>query len=189
MAARPHSLPPPDDEEVERLLRTVALRVVRLFRKQGKLDNVTCDGVLDTLRAQATQRLADSSCYSFQSVNFSTRYLRHYDYRIHLDVDDASAAFTQDATFCAQPGNAGVGVSWQSYNFPSRYLRHYSQEAWVASNGGTLAADATSSWAQDTGWVTIAPWAPQSERRSAPPPRLGHDDLRSTGSSSRMVRA
>ena len=36
MAARPHSLPPPDDEEVERLLRTVALRVIRLFRKQGK---------------------------------------------------------------------------------------------------------------------------------------------------------
>ena len=56
MAARPHSLPPPDDEEVERLLRTVALRVVRLFRKQGKLDNLTCDGVLDALRAQATQR-------------------------------------------------------------------------------------------------------------------------------------
>jgi hypothetical protein len=28
------------DEEVERLLRTVALRVVRLLRKQGKLDKV-----------------------------------------------------------------------------------------------------------------------------------------------------
>jgi hypothetical protein len=52
-ATRPHSLPPPDDEEVERLLRTVALRVVRLFRKQGKLDNVTSDGVLDALQARA----------------------------------------------------------------------------------------------------------------------------------------
>ena len=36
----PHSLPPPDDEEeVGRLLRTVALRVVSLLRKQGKLEN------------------------------------------------------------------------------------------------------------------------------------------------------
>ena len=41
---------------VERLLRTVALRVVRLFRKQGELDNLTYDGVLDALSAQATQR-------------------------------------------------------------------------------------------------------------------------------------
>ena len=39
------------------LLRTVALRVVRLLRKQGKLDHVACDGVLDALRAQATQQL------------------------------------------------------------------------------------------------------------------------------------
>jgi len=56
LVARPYSLPPPDDEEVERLLRTVALRVVGLFRKQGKLDNLTCVGVLDALRAQATEQ-------------------------------------------------------------------------------------------------------------------------------------
>ena len=55
-AARPHSLPPPDDEEVERLLRTVAARVVSLLRKQGKLDNVSCEGVLDALRARAAQQ-------------------------------------------------------------------------------------------------------------------------------------
>jgi hypothetical protein len=34
----------------------VALRVVGLFRKQGKLDSLACDGVLDALRAQATQQ-------------------------------------------------------------------------------------------------------------------------------------
>jgi hypothetical protein len=53
LVARPVLLPSPDDEEVERLLRTVALRVVRLLRK---LDNLTCDGVIDALRAQATRR-------------------------------------------------------------------------------------------------------------------------------------
>ena len=56
LEARPHPLPPPDDEEVERLLRTVALRLVGLLLKQGKLDNLTCEGALDALRARAAQQ-------------------------------------------------------------------------------------------------------------------------------------
>jgi alpha-L-arabinofuranosidase len=104
--------------------------------------------------------LADSSCYSFRSANFPTRYLRHYDYRVRLDVDDSSATFAADATFCAMRGNSGAAVSWQSLNFPSRYLRHYALDVWIASNGGSLASDATTNWAQDTSWNTIAPWAP-----------------------------
>ena len=104
--------------------------------------------------------LADSSCYSFRSVNYPTRYLRHFSYRIHLDPSDSSTTFSQDATFCAQPGNAGVGVSWQSYNFPGRYLRHSDRAAWVSSNGGPLASDSANSWAQDTSWKLLGPWAP-----------------------------
>jgi alpha-L-arabinofuranosidase len=103
--------------------------------------------------------LADPSCYSFQSVNYPTRYLRHFNYRIRLDPNDSSTVFAADATFCAQAGNNGSGVSWQSYNFPSRYLRNYNGEVWVASNGGSLTSDATSGWADDTSWTTIAPWA------------------------------
>ena len=60
LAARPHALPPPDDEEVERLLQTVALSVVSLLRKQGKLDNVSCEGVLDALRAVLGRPSSDS---------------------------------------------------------------------------------------------------------------------------------
>ncbi|MHB8878892.1 MAG: transposase [Myxococcaceae bacterium] len=55
-AARSHPLPPPDDAEVERLLRRVALRVVALLRKQGKLDPVACADALDALRARAAQQ-------------------------------------------------------------------------------------------------------------------------------------
>jgi len=55
-AACHRPLPSPDDDEVERLLRTVALRVVGLLRKQGKLDNVSCDDALDALRARAAQQ-------------------------------------------------------------------------------------------------------------------------------------
>lgn len=54
---RLHLLPGPDDDEVETLLRTVALRVVKLLRKRGKLDEAEpCEGALDFLRARATRQ-------------------------------------------------------------------------------------------------------------------------------------
>ena len=50
-------LPGPDDEEVETLLRTVALRVVKLLRKRGKLSEAApCEDALDFLRARATRQ-------------------------------------------------------------------------------------------------------------------------------------
>jgi len=45
LVAGPHSLPPADDEEVERLLRTVALRVVRCKDRPG--------AVVELLRREA----------------------------------------------------------------------------------------------------------------------------------------
>ena len=50
------SLQPPTDEEVEKLLRTVALRVVKLLRKSGKLEEPAgCEDALDFLRSEATR--------------------------------------------------------------------------------------------------------------------------------------
>ena len=47
----------PDDEEVETLLRTVALRVVKLLRKRGKLaEAAPCEDALDFLRARAVHQ-------------------------------------------------------------------------------------------------------------------------------------
>jgi alpha-L-arabinofuranosidase len=103
--------------------------------------------------------LADASCYSFRSANYPTRFLRHSSYRLRLDVNDSGPLFAADATFCAEPGNSGTGTSWRSYNYPNRYWRHVGGEVWIAIDGGTLAADATANWAQDTSWTTIAPWA------------------------------
>ena len=49
-------LPPPDDGEVEELLRTVALRVVALLRRKGKLEDVQRgEDALDFLRAEAVR--------------------------------------------------------------------------------------------------------------------------------------
>ncbi|HET9656091.1 MAG TPA: AbfB domain-containing protein [Kineosporiaceae bacterium] len=136
---------------------------LRHYNYLAQIDPITASSGTATLQDATftvVAGLGDSSCYSFQSVNFPTRYLRHYNYRVQLDVNDASATFAQDATFCAQRGNSGTGVSWQSLNFPNRYLRHYSQAVWVASNGGSLAADAPANWAADSSWNTLAPWAP-----------------------------
>ncbi|MDH6455434.1 MULTISPECIES: alpha-L-arabinofuranosidase B [unclassified Streptomyces] len=103
--------------------------------------------------------LANSSCLSFESANNPGQYLRHYNYELYLNTDDGGGAFAQDATFCPTTGNSGVGHSFQSVNYPTKYLRHYNYTAYIASNGGSNAWDSTSSWAQDTSWLTASPWS------------------------------
>jgi hypothetical protein len=73
--------------------------------------------------------LADASCFSFMAADGS--YLRHRDFRIHLDADDGSTLFKQDATFCPHPGLVSGSVSFESYNYPGRYLRHRNFELWI----------------------------------------------------------
>jgi len=115
------------------------------------------------LRQDATFRivpgLADATCYSFESLNYPGQYLRHSNYRIRKDAPDGSGSFNQDATFCAQPGLSGQGVSFQSYSYPDHYIRHINAELWIASNGGGNPSDNPASYVQDASWNVIAPWA------------------------------
>ncbi|WP_257447797.1 AbfB domain-containing protein [Archangium lipolyticum] len=116
-----------------------------------------------TLKQDATFKLvpglAESSCYSFESRNYPGQYLRHSNSRIRKDARDGSAIFDQDATFCAQPGLSGTGVSFQSYNFPERYIRHAAAELWIASGFGST-WDSPASYNADASWNVAAPWAP-----------------------------
>ena len=120
-------------------------------------------GSSSTVKGNATwvvrAGLADSSCVSFESANVSGRYLRHQNYQLHLQGNDGSALFGQDATFCPGAGNSGQGWSFRSVNFPDRYVRHYAYTVYIASNGGSNAFDATASWAADTSWLKASPWA------------------------------
>ncbi|CAM5621982.1 Alpha-L-arabinofuranosidase B arabinose-binding domain-containing protein OS=Streptomyces aurantiogriseus OX=66870 GN=GCM10010251_96460 PE=4 SV=1 [Streptomyces aurantiogriseus] len=69
--------------------------------------------------------LADGSGVSFQSVNYPTRYLRHYNYELRLDVNDGTSTFAADATFYRTAGLADANwSSFRSYNNPTRYIRH-----------------------------------------------------------------
>ncbi|WP_225409017.1 AbfB domain-containing protein [Stigmatella hybrida] len=116
-----------------------------------------------TLKQDATFKLvpglAESSCYSFESRNFPGSYLRHFNSRVRRDASDGSTVFQQDATFCAQPGLSGTGVSFESFNFPGRYLRHATSEVWTASGIGT-SWDSPVSFNEDSSWNVAPAWAP-----------------------------
>jgi hypothetical protein len=103
--------------------------------------------------------LANPSCVSFESINKPGSYLRHQNFQFHLQPNDGSALFSQDATFCQMPGNSGQGVSFQSVNFTTMYIRTFENTVYLASNGGTDAWDTTTDWAADTSWLVDPPWA------------------------------
>ncbi|WP_033342642.1 AbfB domain-containing protein [Catenuloplanes japonicus] len=137
----------------------------RYLRHAGGLGytEVVNSGSSAMLKSDATftvrRGLADSSCYTLESVNYPGQYLRHADSRIRLAANDGSALFAADATFCARPGLSGAGVTLESINIPGNFLRHFNGQAHIASGGGadfnrplTLTADSS--------WNIAAPWAP-----------------------------
>ncbi|MBW8751661.1 MAG: AbfB domain-containing protein, partial [Propionibacteriales bacterium] len=107
-----------------------------------------------------TAGMADPTCVSFESVNRPGSYLRHENFVLHLQPDDGSSLFAQDATFCPKPGNSGSGTSYQSVNYPTKFIRAYQGAAYLASNGGSNAFDDAASWAADSTWLEATPWAP-----------------------------
>ncbi|MET0403356.1 MAG: AbfB domain-containing protein, partial [Cystobacter sp.] len=121
-------------------------------------------GSSSLLKADATYKLvpglAETSCYSFESRNYPGSYLRHSNSRIRRDpLVSGDKVFLQDATFCAQPGLSGTGVSFQSFNFPDRYLRHATSEVWIAGGVGS-GWDSSASFNADASWNVAPPWAP-----------------------------
>ncbi|WP_443051606.1 AbfB domain-containing protein [Streptomyces sp. NBC_00234] len=104
--------------------------------------------------------LADSSCYSFESVNYPGQFLRHADSRVRNSPDDASALFRQDATFCARPGLGGTGVTFESINIPGSYLRHFDSAVHIASGSGSGGFDRPQTLTADSSWALATPWAP-----------------------------
>jgi hypothetical protein len=64
---------------------------------------------------------------ALRSKNFPKRFLRHRDFRIHLESPNGTndQLFAADSTFIMIPGLADpTAVSLQSVNFPDRFLRH-----------------------------------------------------------------
>ena len=104
--------------------------------------------------------LADSNCYSFESVNYPGQYLRHANYRVQNSPNDGSALLRADATWCARSGLTGGGVSLESYNYRGSYLRHINAEVWLSDGAGGASFNSPNVWAADSTWNITAPWAP-----------------------------
>jgi hypothetical protein len=103
--------------------------------------------------------LADGTCYTFESVNYPGRFLRHAGYRLQTATNDNTTTFQQDATFCAQPAlNGGGGnVSLESINYPGYYWRHYAEAVYIATSGGGNTWDNPASFNADATWNDAAP--------------------------------
>jgi hypothetical protein len=103
--------------------------------------------------------LANPNCVSFESVNMPGSYLRHQNFQLHLEPNDGSSLFANDATFCPGAGNSGQGTSFQSVNFPGRYIRNFNNLVYLAADGGSNPWDTATGWPVDTSWQVAAPWA------------------------------
>jgi hypothetical protein len=115
-----------------------------------------------TLKADATwivePGLVNSSCISFKSANGSGDYLRQFYSELYLEPQNGTAQFAPYATFCPRAGNSGSGYSFMPYNYGNEYIRDYNFVAYIASDGGSNAWDASSLWQDDTTWLAASPW-------------------------------
>ncbi|KAB8199924.1 Arabinosidase B [Aspergillus parasiticus] len=103
--------------------------------------------------------LANSACFSFDSVDTPGSYIRHYNFALLLNASDGTKQFYEDATFCPQAGLNGQGNSIRSWSYPTRYFRHFENVLYVASNGGVQTFDATTSFNDDVSWVVSTGFA------------------------------
>ncbi|WP_293913578.1 AbfB domain-containing protein [Deinococcus sp.] len=111
-----------------------------------------------TTKQDATFRIVGAldgtPCYSLESRNFPGSFLRHSGFRLRIDANNGSDLMRKDATFCAQSGLAGTGVSLVSRNVPGYYIRHRDGQVWLDKN------DDSALFKQDASWALAAPWAP-----------------------------
>jgi hypothetical protein len=95
------------------------------------------------------QGLSNSNCFSFESVDTPGSFIRHYAFQLKLNANDRSKQFSEDATFCTQPGLTGSGTTFRSWSYPLRFVRHYSNVGYVAENGGPQTFDNKGSFNAD----------------------------------------
>lgn len=99
---------------------------------------------------------ADATGYSrLESHNFSTRYVRHYNYAARIDENVSP---TLDSQFRIVPGLASAsGVSFESMNLPGYYLaRNASNQIALQPFTGTAAFKGDATFNQVAGWADSA---------------------------------
>ncbi|KAJ5385474.1 hypothetical protein N7517_003385 [Penicillium concentricum] len=97
--------------------------------------------------------LANTACFSFESVDTPGSFIRHSDFALVLAANDGTKLLYEDATFCPQTGINGQGSSIRSWSYPTRYFRHYENLLYIGSNGGVNTFDSATSFNDDVSWV------------------------------------
>ncbi|WP_240941396.1 AbfB domain-containing protein [Paenibacillus sp. HB172176] len=100
---------------------------------------------------------ADATGYStFQSHNFSTRYIRHYNFNLRIDE---SVSPVLDSEFRVVPGlGSSSGVSLESINFPGYFMRVNSSNKVVLEPYSD-----SSAYKNDATFILHAGWADSSK--------------------------
>ncbi|KAF9566060.1 glycoside hydrolase family 54 protein [Agrocybe pediades] len=137
----------------------------RFISHQGSTVNtqVVSSSNTTTVKQQASwvvrTGLANSACFSFESVDTAGSFLRQSSFQLMLNANDNSKGFHEDATFCPQAGLNGQGNSVRSWNYPTRFFRHFGNVLYIASNGGVHDFDATALFNDDVSFVVSSGFA------------------------------
>lgn len=124
------------------------------------------EGSSDLEKADATfetsSGLADPACVSLSSTAFNDPTLGRFflrkegpgSDRVVLQMDDGTAQFAADATFCTRDGNSlSRGVSLELYANPGFFIRHAGFQLWVHQVDGSELFDL------DSTFEVREPWA------------------------------
>ncbi|KAI0452287.1 carbohydrate-binding module family 42 protein [Xylaria acuta] len=103
--------------------------------------------------------LANSGCFSFESVDSPGSFIRHANYKLVVNGNDNSKIFHEDATFCSQAGINGQGSAFRSWSYPARYFRHYASLLYIAGNSGPHEFDNPAVFNDDVSFVVSASFA------------------------------
>ncbi|MEV4846531.1 family 43 glycosylhydrolase [Micromonospora matsumotoense] len=98
-------------------------RFVRHWEYRARLEaNVT--NLADS-QFRLVPGLAGGNTVSLESTNFPGYYLRHRNWEVWVERDDASSTYRADASFAQRTGlSNSAGVSFEAINYPGQYLRH-----------------------------------------------------------------
>ena len=97
--------------------------------------------------------LGNKECWSFESNDQPGSFIRHSNYELHVNANDGTKLFGEDATFCSQEGLNGQGSTIRSWSYPTRYWRHYNGLGYISSNGGPFEFDNKSFFNDDVSFV------------------------------------
>ena len=102
---------------------------------------------------------AGSGCYSFESVDTSGSFIRHYAYQLEVSATDGSELFGEDSTFCVlSPGLAQGGTTTlRSWSYPARFWRYISDNTvWIGYNGGPFKEDSSTNFNTQASFTVTA---------------------------------